>query len=51
MQMMIHTFFFSKKKNLNKQISCRMTYTNDAVHKIISKNLNKALYILETLKV
>ena len=33
-------YFFSSltKKNLNKQISCRMTYTNDEVHKIISKN-------------
>ena len=32
-------FSFLTKKNINKQVSCRMTYTNDAVHKIISKNL------------
>ena len=31
-------FSFLTKKNINKQISCRMTYTNEAVHKIISKN-------------
>ena len=38
-------FSFLTKKNLNKQISCRMTYTNDAVHKIISKNLkHSAMY-------
>ena len=37
-------YFFSylTKKNLNKQISCRMTYTNEAVHKIISKNIKKS---------
>ncbi len=35
-------FSFLTKKNLNKQISCRMTYTNDAVHKIISKNIKKS---------
>ena len=35
-------FSFLTKKNLNKQISCRMTYTNDAVHKIISKNLKRS---------
>ena len=32
-------FSFLTKKNLNKQVSCRMTYTNDKVHKIIQKNL------------
>ena len=38
-------FSFLTKKNLNKQISCRMTYTNKAVHKIISKNIKRsALY-------
>jgi tRNA uridine 5-carboxymethylaminomethyl modification enzyme len=38
-------FSFLTKKNLNKQISCRMTYTNEAVHKIISKNLkSSAMY-------
>ena len=43
---MIHIFFlFLTQKNLNKQISCRMTYTNDAVHKIISKNIKlSAMY-------
>ena len=35
-------FSFLTIKNLNKQISCRMTYTNEAVHKIISKNLKKS---------
>ncbi len=35
-------FSFLTKKNLNKQISCRMTYTNASVHKIISKNLKRS---------
>ena len=35
-------FSFLTKKILNKQISCRMTYTNEAVHKIISKNLKRS---------
>ena len=35
-------FSFLTKENLNKQVSCRMTYTNDEVHKIISKNLNRS---------
>ena len=35
-------FSFLTSKNLNKQVSCRVTYTNDAVHKLISKNLNKS---------
>ena len=35
-------FSFLTKKNLNKQISCRMTYTNESVHKIISKNLKRS---------
>ena len=35
-------FSFLTKKNLNKQVSCRMTYTNDKVHKIIKKNLIKS---------
>ncbi len=38
-------FSFLTKKNINKQISCRMTYTNQAVHKIISKNIkSSAMY-------
>ena len=35
-------FSFLSKKNLNKQISCRMTYTNEVVHKIISKNIKRS---------
>jgi len=35
-------FSFLTKNNLNKQISCRMTYTNEDVHKIISKNLKRS---------
>ena len=35
-------FSFLTKKNLNKQIPCHMTYTNEEVHKIISKNLKRS---------
>ena len=35
-------FSFLTKENLNKQISCRMTYTNNEVHKIILKNLKRS---------
>jgi tRNA uridine 5-carboxymethylaminomethyl modification enzyme len=35
-------FSFLTKKNFNKQVSCRMTYTNTKVHKIIEKNLTKS---------
>jgi len=35
-------FSFLTKKNLNKQVSCRMTYTNSKVHRIIEKNLTKS---------
>ena len=35
-------FSFLTKKNLNKQISCRMTYTNEQVHKIIAKNIKRS---------
>ena len=35
-------FSFLTKKNLNKQISCRMTYTNEKVHTIIKKNLARS---------
>jgi tRNA uridine 5-carboxymethylaminomethyl modification enzyme len=35
-------FSFLTKKNTNKQVSCRMTYTNEKVHKIIEKNLSKS---------
>ena len=38
-------FSFLTKKNINRQISCRMTYTNQAVHEIISKNIkSSAMY-------
>jgi tRNA uridine 5-carboxymethylaminomethyl modification enzyme len=38
-------FSFLTKKNINRQISCRMTYTNRAVHEIISKNIkSSAMY-------
>jgi len=30
-------FSFLTEKNLNKQVSCRMIYTNEKVHKIIQK--------------
>ena len=35
-------FSFLTKKKFNKQVSCRMTYTNERVHKIISKNLTRS---------
>ena len=35
-------FSFLTEKNINKQVSCRMTYTNENVHKIISKNIKKS---------
>ena len=35
-------FSFLTKKNINKQVSCHMTYTNSKVHKIIEKNLSKS---------
>jgi len=35
-------FSFLTKKNINKQVSCHMTYTNEKVHKIIEKNLSKS---------
>ena len=35
-------FSFLTKTSLNKQVSCRMTYTNKKVHEIISKNLTKS---------
>ena len=38
-------FSFLTIKNFNKQVSCRMTYTNDKVHQIIKKNLkSSAMY-------
>ena len=35
-------FSFLTKRNLNQQVSCRMTYTNEKVHSIIKKNLKKS---------
>ena len=35
-------FSFLTKKNINKQVSCRMTYTNEKVHEIIQKNLKRS---------
>ena len=35
-------FSFLTKKKFNKQVSCRMTYTNEKVHRIISKNLKRS---------
>ena len=35
-------FSFLTKKNYNKQVSCRVTYTNERVHRIISKNLKRS---------
>jgi len=35
-------FSFLTKKTFNKQVSCRMTYTNEKVHQIIKKNLKRS---------
>jgi tRNA uridine 5-carboxymethylaminomethyl modification enzyme len=35
-------FSFLTKKNINKQVSCRMTYTNEKVHKIVQNNLKRS---------
>ena len=35
-------FSFLSRKNINKQVSCRITYTNDKVHSIISKNIHRS---------
>ena len=43
-------FSFLTKKNYNKQVSCRMTYTNDEVHKIISKNIKSSAMYSGTIK-
>ena len=42
LQTRILIFFLLNQKNLNKQVSCSMTYTNEKVHKIIEKNLSKS---------
>ena len=35
-------FSFLTKKKTNRQISCSMTYTNEAVHEVISKNIKRS---------
>ena len=35
-------FSFLTKKNINKQISCGITYTNEKVHNLISKNIKRS---------
>ena len=35
-------FSFLTKKNINKQISCGITYTNEKVHELIYKNIKKS---------
>ena len=35
-------FSFLTKKNINKQISCGITYTNKKVHELISKNIKQS---------
>ena len=35
-------FSFLTKKNINKQISCGITYTNEKVHELISKNIKQS---------
>ena len=43
-------FSFLTKKKFNKQVSCRVTYTNERVHKIISKNLIRSAMYSGTIK-
>ena len=43
-------FSFLTRKNYNKQVSCRMAYTNDEVHKIISKNIKRSAMYSGTIK-
>ncbi len=38
----ISFFSFLTKKNINKQISCGITYTNKKVHDLISKNIKQS---------
>ena len=38
----ISFFSFLTKKNINKQISCWITYTNEKVHELISKNIKQS---------
>ena len=43
-------FSFLTKKNINKQVTCRMTYTNYEVHKIITKNLKRSAMYFGNIK-
>ncbi len=43
-------FSFLSNKNYNEQVSCRMTYTNEEVHKIIAKNINRSAMYSGTIK-
>ncbi len=38
----ISFFSFLTKKNINKQIRCGITYTNEKVHELISKNIKQS---------
>ena len=43
-------FSFLSTHRYNKQVSCSMTYTNEEVHKIISKNINRSAMYSGTIK-
>ena len=43
-------FSFLTKENINPQVSCRMTYTNEKVHKIISKNIKSSAMFSGSIK-
>ena len=52
LQLDVDPYFFSflTKKNDNPQVSCRMTYTNQKVHKIISMNIKSSAMYSGTIK-
>ena len=43
-------FSFLTKENINPQVSCRMTYTNEKVHKIISENIKSSAMFSGSIK-
>ena len=43
-------FSFLTKKNINKQISCGITYTNENVHELISKNIKRSAMFSGSIK-
>ena len=43
-------FSFLTKKNINKQISCGITYTNEKVHELISKNIKRSAMFSGSIK-